>query len=457
MSLRRLSLLPIIGALAFAGATSALAGRFSDVPDTHVYRDAIEHLADRGVVTGNPDGTFAPGKTVNRAEFLTMLYRAKGVTPSATAVCMRDVIAGSWYLSVVCDAVGKGYVGGYSDGTFRPQNPVNRVEAVKMLLATMEFPIGDYTEADRMAINYPDISLSAWYTKFIAAAFRQGILPVAGQSPNAFGPEAPLSRAEAAAYIDSALRVHDTSSSSSEISVSSESSTEEQSSSVSTRSSRSSQSSSDVSIKQVSFPMTADGAWGSKDALYHFTVSARTVGEITVTAPNQGRTVTCTLYKLGQDSLPSEYYVGSVDDNRCFLRVSMVSGEYQLQLHGTKGGFFSVASRTVQGDGNDSYTEAKTLVGNTMRLGALEVDDNADFYTFKVNTEAMYYIEMSNSTHVRCEIVPLDDVDIYGFATPLCDQSFLFPKGTYVVVIDRNPADAWNKQDYGVILKAGQK
>lgn len=440
---------------AFALALPASAGRFSDVPDSHIHRNAIERLADIGVVTGNPDGTFAPAKTVNRAEFLTMLYRAKGVTPTATAVCMRDVIAGSWYLAVVCDAVGRGYVGGYSDGTFRAANPVNRVEAVKMLLAVLEFPIGDYTEADRAAISFPDVSLSAWYTKFLAAAFREGVLPVEGQSADAFGPEQPLSRAEAAAYIASALQAEPPVAAASS-SVSSSSAAEQQESSVMTRSSRSASSASSLSVKEMPFPMTDQGMWPEKaPVLYRFSLSQKTVGEFAVALPGQGRTGLCTLFKLDAEGLPSEYYPGSVDEDRCFLRVAMPAGDYQLEMRGPKSSSYSLVARTVKGDGNDGFTEAKLLKRQSTRVSMLEVDDHADYFTFSVAAPGgeKLLVETSNTANLRCMVVPLADVDLFGFAMPACNETFAYPAGTYIVIIDRKPDNAWGKVDFGVVLK----
>lgn len=454
--MRRAVLFPTVGLSVALSVLTAHAGRFTDVPTTHLHHDAIERLADKGVVTGNPDGTFAPGKTVNRAEFLTMLYRAKGLTPTATAVCMRDVIAGSWYLPVVCDAIGRGYVGGYSDGTFRPQNPVNRVEAAKMLLTVLDFPIRDYSEEDRSAIGYPDVSLSAWYTKFLAAAFRNGILPVAGQSPDAFGPEAPLSRAEAAAYIDSALRAEPMMQSSS---VASSAATEQSSSSaVTTRSQRSASSQAGPITKNVSFPFESDMLWQSTGlTIYRFPVSAPTVAKFDLLTDPDHAPKSCTLYKLGADSLPSEYYLGSVSGNRCLLRVAMTAGDYQLEVRGPSGKQYGLDATVTKGDGNDGYSEAKTLALQATRVGQLEADDQADYYKFTVVSQTSLLLELSNSAETRCSVVPGADVDLFGFSSPVCGEAFTYTAGSYTVVIDRKPSGKWIAPSYGVVLKATAK
>ena len=87
-------------------AVSAIS--FPDVPSNYPHKAAIEALADRGVIGGNPDGTFAPHNPVDRASILKMLYKAANITPDLSKVkCMSDVAAGSWYETFVCDAVAR--------------------------------------------------------------------------------------------------------------------------------------------------------------------------------------------------------------------------------------------------------------------------------------------------------------------------------------------------------------
>ncbi len=431
-----------------------MAGRFSDVPDTSLSRGAIERLADRGVINGNPDGTFAPNKTVNRAELLTMLYRAAKLSPSLPqAVCKKDIIAGSWYLDIVCDAISRGFVKGYDDGTFRPGNAVNRVEALKMISTVLTLNLETAASGDTSMIAFPDVSLSAWYASYLAGAYRLGILPVAGQSADRFGPEQPLTRAEAALYIDAALTAKDHVVSSSSSSSSSSSEEEQQSSSVMTRSSQSSSSSSIVSAKTVTFPMSEAGVWSKIDAtLYRFTLSAKTVGDFSVLSGNEAN-MTCRLYKLDANGLSTEYYIGLATKGKCSLRATMTSGDYQLELKGAASDSFTLTSRKVTGDANDGYSDAKTLLLQSTRVGTLEVDDLADYYTFKVGVQSMLFIEMSNTQTVRCTIIPGSDVDLFGFQSPNCTEQFLYTPGTYTVVIDRQPGVSLKLESYGVVLK----
>ena len=164
---------------------------FPDVPHGHMYQEPVEQLVNAGVVNGNPDGNFYPDRAVNRAEMLKMLYVAKGLQPDESSRnCFSDVEG--WYELYVCDAAARRFVAGYSDGTFRPGSDVNRVEALKMIQEVFGLTVDEISESDREIVQFVDISVAAWYTKYLVNAYEVGILPIAGQDPSRFYPDAPL-------------------------------------------------------------------------------------------------------------------------------------------------------------------------------------------------------------------------------------------------------------------------
>ncbi|HLD71451.1 MAG TPA: S-layer homology domain-containing protein, partial [Candidatus Peribacteraceae bacterium] len=159
------------------------ASLFPDVSDNHPYKEEIERLAGVQVIGGNPNGTFTPDVPVNRAAMLKMLYKASGRTPDPANVdCFDDVVKGSWYEAFVCDAEVNRFVQGYSDGSFKPNNSVNRAEAIKMTMLVLGITVPELTNINRDVLKYVDISTSAWYTKYLSAAFTKGILPISGQT-----------------------------------------------------------------------------------------------------------------------------------------------------------------------------------------------------------------------------------------------------------------------------------
>ena len=108
---------------------------FSDVSDSYVYADAVAWARAEGIVEGYSDNTFRPTAQVNRAEFVKILIEAYNV--STVALCriapFADTDLSEWYGPYVLAARCKGVVSGYPDGTFRPDQSINVVEAAKII------------------------------------------------------------------------------------------------------------------------------------------------------------------------------------------------------------------------------------------------------------------------------------------------------------------------------------
>ncbi|KKW38458.1 hypothetical protein A2454_01820 [Candidatus Peribacteria bacterium RIFOXYC2_FULL_55_14] len=109
---------------------------YLDAPFLPAEAAGISVLTTIGAVEGNPDGTFQPRRTLNRAEFLKIAlasYPRIVVSLSDASGCFPDVREEDWFSRYVCLAKKRGVVSGYPDGFFRPENPVNYAEALKML------------------------------------------------------------------------------------------------------------------------------------------------------------------------------------------------------------------------------------------------------------------------------------------------------------------------------------
>ncbi len=160
---------------------------FSDVKSDHKNFRAINHLYQEGIVTGYSDGTFKPSNTINRAELLKILIEGQGVTPDASSYsnCFPDVTT-DWYAKYVCYAKAQGWVAGYPDNTFHPGDTVNKVEALKMLLNSQDIDV----EAPANA-PFTDVSVSEWFAPFVAKAKEMEILEESGST---FSPDADKNR-----------------------------------------------------------------------------------------------------------------------------------------------------------------------------------------------------------------------------------------------------------------------
>jgi len=113
---------------------------FSDVASTHANYDAIEYVQDEGIVEGYPDGTYKPDQTINRAEFTKIIMEAITYDEITDYFdCYPDVSDNDWFRKYVCLADKKGVVDGYPDGLFRPANSINFVEAAKIIVEGFEY------------------------------------------------------------------------------------------------------------------------------------------------------------------------------------------------------------------------------------------------------------------------------------------------------------------------------
>lgn len=99
--------------------------------DNHWATAYIEALADRGLVKGYSDGTYRPQEPINRAQFAALAAASYGaVAPLRPTVTFRDVPPNHWAASAIDQAQRQGFLGGYPDQTFRPDQGMVRVQAM---------------------------------------------------------------------------------------------------------------------------------------------------------------------------------------------------------------------------------------------------------------------------------------------------------------------------------------
>jgi len=114
-----------------------LTGRFSDVDDTTWYSQAVNYLAHIGVFFGYPDGTFRPNVPITRAELAAVMTRFFAESDSITNG-FADVSPTHWAAHYVNLAYSRGWILGYPDGSFRPDNAITRAEAITLINRVLE-------------------------------------------------------------------------------------------------------------------------------------------------------------------------------------------------------------------------------------------------------------------------------------------------------------------------------
>lgn len=138
------------------------------------YEKAIQYLYNENVISGYEDGTFKPNQVINRAELMKIIVESVFGTPNEETYlgCFPDVQE-DWYAKYVCYAKEQNWIQGYPDGTFKPDQNINKAEALKILVNAYGYTIPG-------AVNDPlfkDVDNNAWYTPFVKTANDKGLLP----------------------------------------------------------------------------------------------------------------------------------------------------------------------------------------------------------------------------------------------------------------------------------------
>lgn len=97
----------------------------------------INDWIDQKIISGYGDGIFKPNNSITRAEFMTIINKVFGFS-KLSKVDFSDVASSSWYYDEIAKAKEAGYIVGYENGTMRPTNPISRQEAAAILSKLMK-------------------------------------------------------------------------------------------------------------------------------------------------------------------------------------------------------------------------------------------------------------------------------------------------------------------------------
>ncbi|WP_421657650.1 S-layer homology domain-containing protein [Leptothermofonsia sp. ETS-13] len=159
-----------------AADTSAPA--FTDIQG-HWAADFILGLASQNLIRGFEDGTFRPETSINRAQYAAIIAKAFNPTPKRDAIPFPDVPANFWAKAAIDQAYRGGFISGFPDGTFKPDQNVLRLQILLSLVSGLGLPAADvavlnvYSDRDtipqnarnaiatatqqRLVVSYPDV------------------------------------------------------------------------------------------------------------------------------------------------------------------------------------------------------------------------------------------------------------------------------------------------------------
>lgn len=117
-------------------ADQTYSNTFSDVAKSHWAANYIGYMQQFGIITGYADGSFRPDASVTRAEFAAIASRFETLTEGTKS--FSDVPGSHWAAKYINFAATRGWVNGYADGTFRPNNSITRAEVAAVTCRLLE-------------------------------------------------------------------------------------------------------------------------------------------------------------------------------------------------------------------------------------------------------------------------------------------------------------------------------
>ena len=167
--------------------------RFSDVPEGMWAYGYITELACTGVVAGYRDGTFKPQNATTRAQLVKMVVLLEGMALDSPSVpTFTDVPVAHTFYRYVETAASAGLIGGYDDGSFKPDAPVSRAQVAKIVVKARGWDL----VVPASPATLCDVHASHWAYSYIQVAIGHGIFT--GYGDGCFRPDDFATRAQLA-------------------------------------------------------------------------------------------------------------------------------------------------------------------------------------------------------------------------------------------------------------------
>lgn len=164
---------------------------FKDVQASAWYKTYLNRLIELKAIGGYTDGTFRPNARITRGELIKILSVAMNwQLKKQVDVVFMDAPPNGWVYPFVQKAIANGAMGGYTDGTFRPNTYITRAELAKVIASSLDLTAGTSSLKD---VN------QSWAKDYINACAQAGIIK--GYSNGTFNPGGTATRAEAVAMV----------------------------------------------------------------------------------------------------------------------------------------------------------------------------------------------------------------------------------------------------------------
>jgi hypothetical protein len=166
-----------------------------EFPDVNLYEGEIQYLTSKGVIKGYQDGSFKPNDPIKRLQAIQMILNALGIDVEKEVpptVQFTDLKPGEYGYKEVAIAASRGIISGKNDGSFDPWGMLTRGQMAKILSKAFDLYAND-------EVYFRDIYYEHWAKEFVGALASNGI--TTGYSDGTFKPEKILSRQHFSAFL----------------------------------------------------------------------------------------------------------------------------------------------------------------------------------------------------------------------------------------------------------------
>jgi cysteine-rich repeat protein len=188
------------GETGMEGGGETVTTKFLDIAG-HWAESYIKNIESLGIISGKTADTYAPDAAITRAELTKMAIIAFNYkTEQPKSAPFNDVESYAWYAPYILAARDSNIVQGYSGNFFKPNNPINRAEALTILIKAAGFQVDP-----NAVVSFTDTPSSSWYMPYLAYAKNNGI--ISGYADGTFGPGKSITRAEVAKIVSLILEM----------------------------------------------------------------------------------------------------------------------------------------------------------------------------------------------------------------------------------------------------------
>jgi hypothetical protein len=192
----------VIGAIDFIAATAdtpsqiGVSSRFADL-EGHWAAAFVEALVSKGFISGFPDGTFQPSTPITRAQYAALITKTFQLSESNQLNRFKDVKSDFWAAKAIASTAEKGFLRGFPDGTFRPQNNLTKIQALVSVVNGLNLSGGN----PNVLTVYRDRAQIPSYATNATTIATQKLLVVNYPQPDQLEPLRDITRAEVAVLI----------------------------------------------------------------------------------------------------------------------------------------------------------------------------------------------------------------------------------------------------------------